>query len=126
MAMYKVQKRNGAIVTFEKSKIENAIKKAIESVHGTDFSEVVDLGDLVIQRLSEKYGDVVHPVERIQDVVEEVLIKEGHDQVAKSYILYRQKKAELRQEKSVVVEVVKSMDEYLDRSDRRVNANANQ
>ena len=40
MAIYKVRKRNGAIVSFDRSKIEHAIKKAIESVGGTDYSKV--------------------------------------------------------------------------------------
>jgi hypothetical protein len=41
----------------------------------------------------------------IQDEVEEALIKEGHDKVAKSYILYRQKRTEQRSDKNVVIEV---------------------
>jgi anaerobic ribonucleoside-triphosphate reductase len=43
MAIYKVRKRNGAIVSFDRSKIENAIKRAIESVGGTDYSNVEPL-----------------------------------------------------------------------------------
>ncbi len=59
-------------------------------------------------------------------MVEQVLVKEGHDTVAKAYILYRQKRSESRAQESVVVEVGKTMDEYLDQSDWRVNANSNQ
>ena len=45
--------------------------------------------------------------------------------MAKSYILYRQKRAESRENRDVVVEVGKTMNEYLEKSDWRVNANAN-
>jgi len=53
-------------------------------------------------------------------------MQEGYETVAKNYILYRQKRAESRATKSVVVEVGNTMDEYLQQSDWRVNANANQ
>jgi ribonucleoside-triphosphate reductase len=54
------------------------------------------------------------------------LIKNGHDTVAKAYIIYRQQRAQSRGEKKVVVEVGKTMDEYLEQGDWRVNENANQ
>jgi ribonucleoside-triphosphate reductase len=54
------------------------------------------------------------------------LVKEGHDTVAKAYIIYRQKRSESRAQEKVVIEVGKTMDEYLDQSDWRVNENANQ
>jgi ribonucleoside-triphosphate reductase len=59
-------------------------------------------------------------------MVEKVLIKEGHDTVAKAYIIYRQKRAESRASKKIVVEVGQTMDEYLNQTDWRVNANSNQ
>lgn len=74
----------------------------------------------------KKVGKEIPNVEAIQDTVEQILVKEGHDTVAKAYILYRQKRSESRAQESVVVEVGKTMDEYLDQSDRRVNANSNQ
>jgi ribonucleoside-triphosphate reductase len=58
--------------------------------------------------------------------VEQILVKEGHDTVAKAFIIYRQKRAESRSQEKVVIEVEKTMDEYLDQSDWRVNENANQ
>ena len=48
MAIYKIRKRNGAIVTFERSKIENAVKSAIEAVGGSDFSRVVEMTDKIV------------------------------------------------------------------------------
>lgn len=125
MAIYKVRKRNGTIATFDRLKIEAAIAKAIEAVHGNDFSHVDRMVDEVIHKVEEKSTGTIPDIEIIQDAVEEVLIKEGHDTVAKAYILYRQKRAESRDASSVMVEVGKTMEEYLDRSDWRVNANAN-
>lgn len=126
MAIYKVRKRNGAIIDFDINKIENAIKKAIEAVGGTDFSSVAALAKKVSKEVEKKVDKEIPDVEAIQDTVEQVLIKEGHDKVAKAFILYRKQREQSRAERNVVVEVGKTMDEYLDQSDRRVNANSNQ
>lgn len=126
MAIYKVRKRNGAIVSFDRSKIEHAIKKAIESVGGTDYSKVELITDKVIEAVLAKVGNEIPDVEMIQDAVEQLLIKEGHDTIAKAYILYREKRAQSREARKVVVEVGKTMDEYLQQTDWRVNANSNQ
>ncbi|MDD2515631.1 MAG: ribonucleoside triphosphate reductase [Candidatus Gracilibacteria bacterium] len=125
MAIYKVRKRNGAIVTFDRNKIEDAIKKAIQSVGGDDFSQVSNITDRIIKSIEKEIGEDIPDIEMIQDKVEELLVKEGHDLVAKSFILYRQKRAEARETKNVVVEVAASMEEYLNKTDWRVNANAN-
>ena len=84
------------------------------------------LAKKVSKEIEKKVGKEIPNVEAIQDIVEQVLVKEGHDTVAKAYILYRQKRSESRAQESVVVEVGKTMDEYLDQSDWRVNANSNQ
>ena len=126
MAIYKVRKRNWAIIDFDINKIEHAIKKAIEAVGGTDFKDVPGLAKKVSKEVEKKVGKEIPNVEAIQDTVEQILVKEGHDTVAKAYILYRQKRSESRAQESVVVEVGKTMDEYLDQSDWRVNANSNQ
>lgn len=125
MVIYKVRKRNGAIVTFDRTKIEQSIQKAIEAVGGEDFSHVSALTDEVIKHVREEAGMDLPHVETIQDSIEENLIKHGHDRVAKVFILYREKRATSRANRSVVVEVGKTMDEYLNKSDWRVNANAN-
>lgn len=126
MVIYKVRKRNGAIVSFDKNKIEKAIRLAIESVWGSDFSKISDVTELAMTLVEEKIWNNIPDVETIQDAVEQALIKEWHDAVAKSYILYRQKRSESRTVKNVVVEVWNTMNEYLDQTDRRVNANSNQ
>lgn len=126
MAIYKVRKRNGAIVDFDKAKIEKAIKLAFESTGVTVFEELKSVTAKVIKVVDKKIWKEIPNVETIQDIVEEVLMEEWFVDVAKNYILYRQKRAESRATKNVVVEVWNTMDEYLQQSDWRVNANANQ
>ena len=125
MAIYKVRKRNGAIIDFDIAKIESAIKKAIEAVGGDDFSEVSTLAGKISKEVEKVIGKEIPDVELIQDTVEQVLIKEGHDKVAKAYILYRKQREQSRAQKHVVIEVEKTMGEYLDNLDRRINENAN-
>ena len=126
MAIYKMRKRNGAIVSFDQAKIEHAIKRAIEAVGENDFSYVADLASKVTQEVEKRIGKEIPDVETIQDAVEQVLIAEWYAALAKSYIIYREKRAESREEKKVVIEVGNTMDEYLQQSDWRVNANSNQ
>jgi len=82
--------------------------------------------DKVIESVIAKIGNEIPDVEIIQDAVEQTLIKEGHDTIAKAFILYREKRSQSRESKKVVVEVGKTMDEYLQQTDWRVNANSNQ
>jgi len=126
MAIYKIKKRNGAIASFDIAKIELAIQKAFESTGATDFRDVPSIAKKVVKEVEKKIGNEIPDVEIIQDTVEEVLIKEEFVEVAKAFILYRQKRSESRANEKVVIEVGNTMDEYLDRSDRRVNANSNQ
>ncbi|MDD2871539.1 MAG: ribonucleoside triphosphate reductase [Candidatus Gracilibacteria bacterium] len=125
MVIYKVKKRNGAITTFDRKKIENAIIASIKASGGIELDSVKYIANIAITLVETKVGNNIPNVELIQDSVEEALIKEGHDKVAKNFILYRQKRTESRNDKNVVIEVGKSMDEYLDKTDWRVNANAN-
>ncbi len=125
MAIFKVKKRNWIITTFERQKIEKAIEKAIKSVWWNDFSEIVVLVNQVEELLNKRVWKNIPDVETIQDIVEEVLIKNWHDKVAKSYIIYRQKRFEVRQEKKIMVDVIDTMEDYLWNLDRRINENAN-
>jgi ribonucleoside-triphosphate reductase len=126
MVIYKIRKRNGAIVSFDRVKIESAIKKAFEAVGETDFTVIPGLAKKVGKEVEKKIGDEIPDVEIIQDMVEQVLIAEEYAAVAKAYIIYRQKRSESRANRNVVVEVGNTMDEYLNQSDWRVNANSNQ
>ncbi len=126
MAIYKIKKRDGSLATFEKEKIEHAIKSAIQAVGGEDFSQIPALTTKIVRHIEEKVGNTIPTVELIQDTVEEVLIKEWHDQVAKAYIKYRQQRGNLRDSKKVTINVQDTMEEFLRQADWRVNENANQ
>ncbi len=99
----KIKKRDGRIVNFDKEKIVNAIFKAAQAVGGRDRELAKRLADQVVQILEEKLKPGEIPtVEQVQDVVEKVLIENGHAKTAKAYILYRQKRAEIRRAKALL------------------------
>jgi len=126
MPIYKIQKRSGAIVDFNLTKIEDAILKSMIVTETTDKIAAFTIAREVYVSLEATFGDSIPSVEKIQDMVEEKLIECGYAKVAKAYILYRAKREQAREEKNVVVEVEKTIGEYLDKVDWRVNANANQ
>ncbi len=92
-----VRKRDGKVVPFQKEKIAEAIFKAATAVGGADRSLADDLADAVNIYLTREFTESVPTVEEIQDIVEKVLIKTGHAKTAKAYIIYRQKRAKVRQ-----------------------------
>ena len=75
MAIYKVRKRNGAIETFDRTKIEYAIMQTIQSVGGDDFSHITTLTDQVISHIEQSCNMQIPDIEVIQDTIEEILIK---------------------------------------------------
>jgi uridine kinase len=101
-----VIKRNGATVPFSKSRITNAIYRAAVSVGGRDRGTAEKLSDQVVEILESQYGPKQYPtVEEIQDIVEKVLIENGHARVSKAYILYREERTRRRQkEKSRAIQ----------------------
>lgn len=121
--IYKIQKRNGAIVDFKEEKIENAIFAAAKAAGGTDRATAKKLTKEVLKTFP---ASSIPSVEEVQDAVERTLIQAGHPTTAKAFILYREKRANLRADRNVVVEVEKTISEYLRKIDWRVNANSNQ
>ncbi|MEI7941946.1 MAG: ribonucleoside triphosphate reductase [Candidatus Riflemargulisbacteria bacterium] len=122
----KVIKRNSEIVDFDRQKIVDAIFKAAESVGGTDAGLAKDLTDKVIHRLTDTYNKKTIPaIEEIQDIIERVLIEEGHAKTAKAYILYREQRSKIRDKERLILDINKVMDGYLAQSDWRVNENSN-
>ncbi|MGC8565502.1 MAG: adenosylcobalamin-dependent ribonucleoside-diphosphate reductase [Thermoplasmata archaeon] len=94
--MDNVMKRDGSIVKFDRKKITLAIYKAMKATNIENYNEAERLTDLVIKRLMEQNIEVPK-VEEIQDIVEEVLMLEGYTNVAKAYILYREKRKIIRE-----------------------------
>lgn len=126
MPIYKLQKRNGSIQDFDIRKIQNAIKKAIIAVGKNEIEESDTLAKQVLDRLDADYTDDIPTVENVQDIVELALMDGGYTEVAKAYILYRERRRTAREGRNVVVEVEKTITEYLNEVDWRVNANSNQ
>lgn len=92
----RIQKRDGTIVDFDKSKIGKAIFSAAEAVGGKDRDMAENLSDRVILYLARTHDDGLLNVEQIQDAVEKVLIENGHARTVKAYILYRDQRARIR------------------------------
>lgn len=98
-AISAIVKRNGEIVPFGREKITLAIYKAAAAVGGHDRARSENLTDEVVAALEGGYAGDTPSVEDIQDVVERVLIKNGHARTAKAYILYRHERARMRSER---------------------------
>jgi uridine kinase len=98
-----VVKRSGAIVPFTPERITNAIYRAAVAVGGRDRSTAENLSHQVVQILEEKTPpDHIPTIEEIQDIVEKVLIENGHAKVAKAYILYRDERSRARKERAAL------------------------
>jgi uridine kinase len=96
-----VVKRTGDLVPFTPERITNAIYRAAVAVGGRDRSIAEGLTQQVVDILEETTPAGHHPtVEEIQDIVEKVLIENGHAKVAKAYILYREERALRRRKKA--------------------------
>lgn len=125
-SIIKIRKRDGRVVEFVKEKIVNAIFKAAESVGGHDRAIAEELADKVVSVLEYKFDESYIPsVEDVQDVVERVLIKTGHSKTAKTFILYRNKRTELRESEAFLKKVTDVVDGYVGMSDWRVKENSN-
>lgn len=120
-------KRNGATQEFDANRIFNAIRKAAEETQEFGESELAAITDTVVRRLDEEQGNgKIITIETIQDEVERALMESRFYKTAKAYIVYREQRMRLRKAAAVAVEVEDTINEYLQRADWRVNANANQ
>jgi len=99
MAPEQVRKRDGSLVPFQLEKITAAIGKALATDGKGEPGAPDELAREVVQALP---AGPVPTVEQIQDLVEETLIRHGLPRTAKGYILYRQRRAEIRQAKELL------------------------
>ncbi len=97
-----IRKRDGRLVPFDPDRIKNAIHKAILAVKSEDGELAAKLSAQVVAIVEEKFKNKIPSVEDVQNIVEQVLIKNGYDSIAKAYILYRHKRAELREKKKLL------------------------
>ncbi len=103
-SLYKVIRRNGSVVPFEPSKITVALTKAYLATHGTQNAASARVRELT-QALTDRVmaalmrvkpeGGAIH-IEEIQDQVELALMRGGEHEVARAYVLYREKRSQER------------------------------
>ncbi|MBI5732060.1 MAG: ribonucleoside-triphosphate reductase, partial [Candidatus Magasanikbacteria bacterium] len=104
-----VKKRDGRLTAFEQDRITRAILKAMMATAEGSPEDAKRVSDLVIKELKKKYlPGYILGIEEIQDVVETSLITLDYAKTAKAYILYRQKRAEVREQTRTIPEKVKN------------------
>jgi len=122
-----VRKRSGELVPFSRMRMVNAVFKAMKAVGiGTkeDAEKIADAVAVQLYRSYFKRGDIPH-VETIQDMIEKALMERGFPEVAKAYILYREKRRQAREISQALVDGINLIEEYLEQEDWRVRENSN-
>jgi ribonucleoside-diphosphate reductase alpha chain len=107
---YQIIRRNGAVVAFEPNKIAVALMKAFLAVHGrqgaasASVRETVDrLTETVVKALvRSRPSGGTFPIEDVQDQVELGLMRGGHHEVARAYVLYRERRSQERARQAAV------------------------
>ena len=123
--MFQVKKRDGQLVEFDMTKITTALSKAFNAKGVNYTAEILNMLALrVTADFSKKIKDNVVTVEDIQDSAEVVLIQAGYVEVAKSYILYRKQRQNVRNINETLLDYKKIVDDYVKVSDWRVKENS--
>ncbi|MGC9057561.1 MAG: adenosylcobalamin-dependent ribonucleoside-diphosphate reductase [Candidatus Micrarchaeia archaeon] len=115
----KVRKRDGRIVSFDEERISNSIKKAMIAKEMYDEKLLKRIVGEVLTKCGKLFERKIPSVEEIQDIIEVELMRVGLFDVAKAYILYRNKKSEIREEKKKILNKTE-----LDEVDKRFSINA--
>lgn len=122
----KIKKRDGKIVNFNPEKIADAIAKAGLKTEEFKADRAKALAEKVVKRAEETLKTRTPSVEQIQDIVEEVLLESSFKKTAKEYIQYRQERSRIREAKSDLMNIYKTIShaDAADDSDvKRSNAN---
>ncbi len=124
-AIKTIKKRDGREVKFDIEKIANAIYRSATSVGGHDYDEAMELAEKVCDEISISIIGRIPSVEEVQDIVERVLIEEGHAKTAKSYILYRADRTREREMNSTLMKIYEDLTfrSAADSDIKRENAN---
>ncbi len=110
---------------FNTQKIADAIYKSAQSIGGSNYKEAERLSLIVLNMAEKIYGDNVPTVEQIQDIVEKVLIEQGHAGTSKAYILYRYERTRSREMQTNLMRAFKDLtfSSAKDSNIKRENAN---
>ena len=123
----RIKKRDGSIVDFVQDKITSAVYKAMESQGLVDQKAAKTVSDIVAFMLEDKFGGYTIPsVEQIQDSVELVLMKQGYHEVAKSYILYRERHKGIREARKIGINLERLIKDYIKNLDWKIRENSNE
>ncbi len=123
----RIKKRDGSIVDFVQDKITSAVYKAMESQGLVDPKTAKTISDIVTFMLEDKFGGYTIPsVEQIQDSVEMVLMKQGYHEVAKSYILYRERHKGIREARKIGINLERLIKDYIKNLDWKIRENSNE
>jgi len=123
----RIKKRDGTVVDFVQGKITNAVYKAMESHGILDKQAAKSISDIVTFMIEDKFGGYTIPsVEQIQDIVEMVLMKQGYHEIAKSYILYRERHKDIREAKKIGINLERLIKDYIDDLDWKIRENSNE
>jgi len=120
-----IRKRSGEIVEFHPEKITRAIFKAAHACGGEDYQKAEMLSNQVIKIAERQFVDRIPDVEDLQDIVEKVLIENGHAKTAKAYILYREKRKGARETNALIGGTIDMFSNYLGDKDWAIKENSN-
>lgn len=120
-----IVKRDGRVTLFNPQKIADAIYKSAQSLGGNDYKEAERLSLIVVSKVEKVYQHNIPSVEQVQDIVEKVLIEEGHANTSKAYILYRYERTRSREMQTNLMKVFRDLTftSAKDSNIKRENAN---
>jgi len=119
----KIRKRDGHLARFDAANITSAIAKAGMATDEFGEREAKKLTIKVLNLAEKLFDNKIMTVEEIQDIVEEVLLGSSYRKTVKSYIIYRDQHARLREiTNKMEVDLV---DQYLEKLDWKINENSN-
>ena len=123
--MLSIRKRDGALEEFDLTKVSKAIEKAFMAEHKFYNDDIINMLSLrVTATMNSKIRNDIIDIEDVQDSVEVTLIQAGYVDVARSYMLYRKARANLREQKATDLDYKKTVDNYLKINDWRVKENS--
>jgi ribonucleoside-triphosphate reductase len=123
----RIKKRDGQIADFVQDKITKAIYNAMEANGMPDQQAAQKISDIVTYVLEDKWGGYTIPsVEQIQDIVEMVLMKQGYHDIAKSYILYRERHKDIREARKIGLNLERLIKDYIEDVDWKIRENSNE
>ena len=125
MRIVSIKKRSDEIVPFDETKIAVAINKAFHSLYNVDY---MSTAEKVAREVTEKLvneGNDIPDVEHVQDLVEKALMRDGYLDVAKAYIIYRERRTTIRDTKNDLMKTYQEItfSDAKDSDVKRENAN---